>query len=30
MFSALVLLLIVLIFNFGARLILTRIERRIQ
>ena len=30
MFSALVLLLVVLAFNFAARLILTRIERRIQ
>jgi len=30
MFSALVLLLIVFVFNFAARLILTRVERRIQ
>jgi phosphate transport system permease protein len=30
MFSALVLLVIVLAFNFAARLFLTRIERRIQ
>jgi ABC-type phosphate transport system permease subunit len=30
MFSALVLLVIVLAFNFAARLFLTRLERRIQ